>query len=127
MYIFAEPVTEEQADEIQSAGEAAQKEFAQNVVGVGKGDAETQAAWQEAQDDVDEQVDAEKTSEEVEAQEDEHSTTVEDVEQDIVEETAEAAEKNSYQDTFVGRKIIENHIPKGIVLLESLFDNNDVY
>ncbi|CAN9413890.1 unnamed protein product [Alternaria alternata] len=108
MYIFAEPVTEEQADEIQSAGEAAQKEFAQNVVGVGKGDAETQAAWQEAQDDVDEQVDAEKTSEEVEAQEDEHSTTVEDVEQDIVEETAEAAEEATEDSDDVAEDMLEN-------------------
>jgi hypothetical protein len=57
MYIFVEPVTDEQADEIQSAGEAAQKEFAQTVVGIGKDDPEVQAAWQNIQDTVDEQVD----------------------------------------------------------------------
>jgi hypothetical protein len=60
MYIFAEPVTEEQADEIQSAGEAAQKEFAKTVVGIGKDDPEVQAAWQNIQDTVDEQVDEDK-------------------------------------------------------------------
>jgi hypothetical protein len=57
MYIFAEPVTEEQADEIQSVGNAAQKHFARTVVGVGKDDPEVQAAWQDIQGEVDEQVD----------------------------------------------------------------------
>jgi hypothetical protein len=62
MYIFAEPVTDEQADEIQSAGEAAQKEFAQTVVGIGKDDPEVQAAWHSIQDTVDEQVDVDHGS-----------------------------------------------------------------
>jgi hypothetical protein len=57
MYIFAEPVTEEQADEIQSTGEAAQKEFARRVVGIGKDNPEVQEAWQNVQGEVDEQVD----------------------------------------------------------------------
>lgn len=56
MYIFAEPVTEEQADQIQSAGDAAQKEFARTVVGVGKDDPKLQAAWQDIQEEVNEQV-----------------------------------------------------------------------
>lgn len=60
MYVFAEPVTEEQADEIQSKGEAAQKHFARTVVGVGKDDPEVQEAWQNIQDEVDEQVDEDK-------------------------------------------------------------------
>jgi hypothetical protein len=96
MYVFAEPVTEEQADEIQSAGEAAQKEFARNIVGVGKDDPETQAAWQEAQDDVDEQVGADQSPEEVTAHEDEPLTNSEDstegVVQEVGEEAAEATE-----------------------------------
>lgn len=62
MYVFAEPVTDEQADEIQSAGEAAQKEFARNVVGLGKDDPKTQADWREIQDDVDEQVGEDQNS-----------------------------------------------------------------
>jgi hypothetical protein len=57
MYVFAEPVTEEQADEIQSTGEAAQKEFARRVVGIGKDNPEVQEAWQNVQGEVDEQVD----------------------------------------------------------------------
>ncbi|CAO2649657.1 Nn.00g070420.m01.CDS01 [Neocucurbitaria sp. VM-36] len=57
MYIFAEPVTEEQADRIQSAGDAAQKEFARTVVGVEGDDPKVQAAWQDIQDAVDEQID----------------------------------------------------------------------
>ena len=72
MYIFAEPVTEEEADEIQNAGEVAQKHFARTVVGVGKDDPEVQAAWQNIQDEVDEQVDVDKdgklSSEKVEDQ-----------------------------------------------------------
>jgi hypothetical protein len=60
MYVFAEPVTEEQADEIQSKGEAAQKHFARTVVGVGKDDPEVQEAWQNIQDEVDEQVNEDK-------------------------------------------------------------------
>jgi hypothetical protein len=56
MYVFAEPVTEEQADQIQSAGEAAQKAFARDVVGLGeKADPEA-PAWEDVQDEVDEQV-----------------------------------------------------------------------
>ncbi len=71
MYIFAEPVTEEQADEIQAKGAAAQEEFARNVVGVGKDDPEVQAAWQELQDEVDDQVDEDKSDDQVvEKQED---------------------------------------------------------
>jgi hypothetical protein len=60
MYVFAEPVTEEQADKIQSAGEAEQKHFARTVVGVGKDDPEAQEAWQNIQDEVDEQTDKDK-------------------------------------------------------------------
>ena len=56
MYIFAEPVTEEQADEMQRTGEASQKEFARRVVGIGKDNPEVQEAWQNVQSEVDEQV-----------------------------------------------------------------------
>ncbi|KNG45094.1 mitochondrial membrane protein pet127 [Stemphylium lycopersici] len=62
MYVFAEPVTDEQADAIQSAGEAAQKAFARNVVGLGRDDPKTQAEWQDIQDDVDEQVGEDQNS-----------------------------------------------------------------
>ncbi|CAG5188463.1 uncharacterized protein ALTATR162_LOCUS11962 [Alternaria atra] len=87
MYVFAEPVTEEQAEEIQNAGEAAQKEFARNVVGVGKDDPETQAAWQEAQDDVDEQIDVDQNPKEVAEQEDEPLTSSGESAEETAEET----------------------------------------
>ncbi|KAJ5021344.1 mitochondrial protein Pet127-domain-containing protein [Bipolaris maydis] len=56
MYIFAEPVTEEQADEIQQAGETAQQDFARDIVGIPEDDRRSQEAWQDIQDDVDEQI-----------------------------------------------------------------------
>lgn len=56
MYIFAEPVTEQEADEIQSAGNEAQRQFARTVVGKVQDDPTVQAAWHDLQDQVDEQV-----------------------------------------------------------------------
>jgi len=61
MYVFAEPVTEEQADRIQTTGDAAQKNFARTVVGIDRDDPKVQAAWQNIQDQVDEQVDEDQT------------------------------------------------------------------
>lgn len=57
MYIFAEPVTEEQADDIQSAGNAAQKEFARTVVGLTRDESDVQQAWQSIKEEVDVQLD----------------------------------------------------------------------
>ena len=57
MYVFAEPVTEERADEIQNTGAQYAKDWARRVVGVGKNDPEAQEAWQDLQEEVDEQVD----------------------------------------------------------------------
>lgn len=62
MYVFAEPVTEEQADEIQQAGEAAQEEFARTVVGIPEDDQRSQEAWQDIQDDIDKQVGEDQNS-----------------------------------------------------------------
>ena len=56
MYVFAEPVTEERADEIQNTGTQYAKEWARRVVGVGKNDPEAQEEWQDLQEEVDEQV-----------------------------------------------------------------------
>ncbi|OSS45376.1 hypothetical protein B5807_10240 [Epicoccum nigrum] len=56
MYVFAEPVSEERADEIQSTGAQYAKEWARRVIGVGKDDAEAQESWQNVQGEVDEQV-----------------------------------------------------------------------
>ncbi|RMZ73265.1 mitochondrial membrane pet [Pyrenophora seminiperda CCB06] len=98
MYVFVEPVTEEQADEIQDAGEAAQKEFARNVIGLENDNPETQASWKEIQDGVDEQIDSDETSdpelelestEEIPVQDEETPTNVEDAVEDATEDTAE--------------------------------------
>jgi hypothetical protein len=102
MYIFAEPVTEDQADEIQNAGAAAQNEFAQTVVGVGKDDPEVQAAWQDIQNNVDEQIDedqggklTDKTpGDELSRQEDATETAEEETSNDA-ETSAPAAEETS--------------------------------
>jgi hypothetical protein len=56
MYVFAEPVSDERADEIQSTGAQYAKEWARRVIGVGKDDAEAQESWQDLQGEVDEQV-----------------------------------------------------------------------
>ena len=46
------------------------------------------------------------------------------------EESSENDGKASYKNMIVGQEIIDlktNHIPRGLVPLERLFDNNDVY
>ena len=58
MYVFAEPVTEEEAETIQNRGVAEQHEFARRVVGLGNDSAD---AWQDLQSEVDSEVDQEKT------------------------------------------------------------------
>jgi hypothetical protein len=101
MYVFAEPVTEEQADEIQNAGEAAQKEFARTVIGLDKGDPETQAAWEDIQDEVDEQLDedqnstSEKTGNSNVEQSEEPETASEDSPEGIVGEMSTNTEDSS--------------------------------
>ncbi|KAF2652341.1 Pet127-domain-containing protein [Lophiostoma macrostomum CBS 122681] len=58
MYVFAVPVTEEEADQIQDSRSEARKEFERNVIGVKKDDPEVQAEWQDIQSRVDEEVEA---------------------------------------------------------------------
>jgi hypothetical protein len=58
MYIFAVPVTEEDADLIQDSRSEARKEFERNVIGIKKDDPEVQAEWQDIQSRVDEEVEA---------------------------------------------------------------------
>jgi hypothetical protein len=56
MYIFAEPVTEEQADAIQNKSQDAHKAFERDIVGIVKDDPALQAEWQEIQGRVDEEM-----------------------------------------------------------------------
>ena len=49
---------------------------------------------------------------------------------DEEEESFESPDKASYKNMIVGEEIIDlktNHIPRGLVPLERLFDNNDIY
>jgi hypothetical protein len=54
--IFAEPVTEEQADEIQNTKDDVRREFERTVIGIARDDPEVQAEWQDIQDRVDHDV-----------------------------------------------------------------------
>lgn len=65
MYIFAEPITEEQADAIQDAKKHMYREFERKIVGVTRDDPETQEEWQKIQERVDEEVNADKKGVEV--------------------------------------------------------------
>jgi len=56
MYIFAEPVTEERADEIQYSKEAARREYEWNILGVKRDDPDLQAEWQDIQERIDEEI-----------------------------------------------------------------------
>lgn len=101
MYVFAEPVTEERADEIQNTGTQYAKDWARRVVGVGKNDPETQEAWQDLQEEVDEQVTEDgtankdvkvtETSEEVEASAESEAA----IEDEITTESETAAESET--------------------------------
>lgn len=103
MYIFAEPVTEEQADTIQNRGAEAQAHFTRTVVGLGKDDPEVQEAWEDIQDSVDEQMDSDSNAnvlegvadqdqaEQVRESEEEDEGKVSELEQDDVDEVQQSA------------------------------------
>jgi hypothetical protein len=110
MYIFAEPVTEEGADEIQNAKQLAQKAFARDIVGIDRNDPEIQKEWHDIQDSVDTEVDEDENRGQVEEAEDlkepevdeaednditlvEDEDAAEDVIEDTAEDTADAAER----------------------------------
>ncbi|KAF1971731.1 Pet127-domain-containing protein [Bimuria novae-zelandiae CBS 107.79] len=69
MYIFAEPVTEEEADAIQNKNQEAYKAFERDVVGIKKDDPALQAEWHEIQDRVDEELDGDGEGEVAEMKE----------------------------------------------------------
>ncbi|KAI9832511.1 MAG: hypothetical protein M1819_004300 [Sarea resinae] len=75
MYIFAEPVTEEQADEIQSSNQEAVREFERNVLGLKRSGEEAaadtteeksqaKAEWDDIQSKVEEEVSKDEVSSE---------------------------------------------------------------
>lgn len=68
MYVFAEPVTEDQVDELQSANDREVEEFERNILGLGKEDAEAEDAeaddgqWADMQANVEEEMDSDEAS-----------------------------------------------------------------
>jgi hypothetical protein len=68
MYVFAEPVTEDEAEAIQNRGEKDQREFARSVVGLERDSTDGQSAWQELQSNVDREVDQGETATEQQAE-----------------------------------------------------------
>jgi hypothetical protein len=80
MYIFAEPVTEEQADEIQNRKQSVQKAFARDIVGINRDDPEIQKEWHDIQDRVDNEVGEDENRGQVEGAEE-----VDEVEEDDAE------------------------------------------
>ena len=68
MYIFAEPVTEEQIEELQSHNDAEVEEFERNILGLGKADAEGEDSdgednkWADMQANVEEEMDNDEAS-----------------------------------------------------------------
>ena len=68
MYIFAEPVTEEQIEELQSHNDAEVEEFERNILGLGKADAEGEDLhgednkWADMHANVEEEMDNDEAS-----------------------------------------------------------------
>lgn len=103
MYIFAEPVTDAQADEIQATNKALTEQFEREVVGVGRPGSDEQglqAEWQSIQHRVDEEVkdDSQTTQLATEADESEDMEESEnnDKESDSIEEESEDNEEESH-------------------------------
>ena len=107
MYVFAEPVSDERADEIQSTGAQYAKEWARRVIGVGKDDAEAQESWQDLQGEVDEQV-----SEDGAAGKD-AETVVPKEETEVSAENEAAAEGESTVESQIWRQEPDNEVEEG--------------
>ena len=107
MYVFAEPVSDERADEIQSTGAQYAKEWARRVIGVGKDDAEAQESWQDLQGEVDEQV-----SEDGAAGKD-AETVVPKEETEVSAEDEAAAEAESTAESQIWRQEPDNEVEEG--------------
>ncbi|ORY16181.1 mitochondrial protein Pet127-domain-containing protein [Clohesyomyces aquaticus] len=88
MYVFAEPVTDEEADKIQNTGRDAAKEFERNVIGVRRDDPEVQKEWQEIQGRVDEEVDEDETNPLTEKEDEDDSNPLTEREDEDEDETA---------------------------------------
>jgi hypothetical protein len=90
MYIFAEPMTDEQADNIQLNSEIANKKYEQDVIGINRDEEELQAEWKDIQDRVDDEVHVEETEGVVDEVEEDAAEAKEA--EDVVEEVDEVEE-----------------------------------
>jgi len=63
MYVFAEPVTEEQADAIQDKNKEEILEFERTVIGIDRNDPRSQAEWQDLQNRVEEEIEDDEETE----------------------------------------------------------------
>ncbi|KAL1608223.1 hypothetical protein SLS60_003162 [Paraconiothyrium brasiliense] len=101
MYIFAEPVTEERADEIQNKNQEAHRAFERDIVGIVKDDPALQAEWQEIQDRVDDELNGEhgvvtkkaERAEDVEATAEESTLSSDDTPEEEGHTSAENADE----------------------------------
>lgn len=82
MYIFAEPVTEEEADAIQSSGQDAIREFERTVIGIERDDDRSKAEWKEIQARVDEEMEEDEENDE----------------EDVVDDTDDARDEDDDHD-----------------------------
>lgn len=126
MYIFAEPVTEEKADEIQNTKQLDQKAFARDIVGINRDDPEIQKEWHDIQGRVDTEVDEDEDEIRGQIEESEEATETEDDDatlldnEDTVEDT-EAAEEIA-QNTVEEESTIEE---EGIVQDEEVIEEEN--
>lgn len=95
MYIFAEPVTEERADEIQNKNQDAHKAFERDIVGIIKDDPSLQAEWHEIQDRVDEEVGGEDEIDIKKAETAEDAEAIGEALEQSSEESSEAVDDSS--------------------------------
>lgn len=129
MYVFAEPVTEEQADEIQSIGNEAQKNFARTVIGIGKDDPQVQAAWQDIQGEVDEQVDEDgegKLTTEISGDDSPAETQVDADGSGETAVDADTVEETDVDEVVVGETAVGETAVDDIVVEETVVDETAV-
>lgn len=110
MYIFAEPVTEEQADAIQNKNREAYRAFERDVVGLKKDDPALQAEWHKIQEQVNEELDdvESQESEKAEGGEVDGDSTPSTTEQELVED-AQAPGPGSAQPPLMGWTLVVRH------------------
>jgi len=118
MYVFAEPVTEEQVDELQSANNREVEEFERKILGLGEEDAQAEDSeaddgrWADMQANVEEEMDSDEASLTIPAEgeslsekaESEHGTDEESIassagELDVEEEMEEDEDDEELGDT----------------------------